>query len=200
MKYIKKPISIEARQWTGDNTAELIAWADGNVMKHPYLDALIIQTPEGKMSLRRDNYLIKGPVGEFYPVEKSIFEATYIDAEKIGELSDGHHTFDELYEHRHLLFLAFLEALTDQPFDVFQPWMSERHHGGGQFVGWFIAGVKINDKQITYHLPMRLWDLAEKIGSAPGQTGIAILDSAPEWDGHTAADVLKRLENFIAAK
>jgi len=42
-------------------------------------------------------------------------------------------------------------------------------------------------KQITYHLPIERWD----------ETWFAeTLDLAPEWDGHTPADVLERLKHL----
>jgi hypothetical protein len=53
------------------------------------------------------------------------------------------------------------------------------------FDGWFVMGIRMMPgNQITYHLPIRLWD----------RTNFAwTLDKAPEWDGHTSADVIERL-------
>jgi hypothetical protein len=39
---------------------------------------------------------------------------------------------------------------------------------------------------ITYHLEGRFWEMAK----------IQALEFAPKWDGHTARDVLKRLESW----
>ena len=94
-----------------------------------------------------------------------------------GEVSDGYHTFNELYEHRHVLF-ANLCAVVDHA------WKSKLHSDGTAFEGWFIAGInKTPGHQITYHIPMKHWDLFKT----------EVLERAPEWDGHTAADVLERL-------
>lgn len=105
-------------------------------------------------------------------------------AEISGSTSDGYHTFDELYEHRHALWLVVCEGTVDQPV-----WRSTHHSDGSFFDGWFLLGIgKEPGKQITYHLPMILW---RKAGFAE------TLDHAPEWDGHTAADTLKRLQSWV---
>lgn len=46
---------------------------------------------------------------------------------------------------------------------------------------------KDKGEQITYHLPIKYW---EECSFAP------ILEKAPEWDGHTPADVLNRLKSL----
>lgn len=96
-------------------------------------------------------------------------------------VSDGYHTFDELYEHRHVLFITLCKHLLG-PHSV---WRARAHADGTGYAQWFIMGINSERGwQITYHLPMRLWD----------RTAFAhTLDLAPEWDGHTPADVLTRL-------
>lgn len=92
-----------------------------------------------------------------------------------GETSDGYHTFNELYEHRHALFrLACLN---------YDGWKSKLHDDGTMFDGWFIAGVETPDGQVTYHLPIALWD----------SFAVKIYVRAPKWDGHTSSDVVNRL-------
>lgn len=95
-----------------------------------------------------------------------------------GKISDGFHTFDELYEHRHALFGAFVK--------VYGGWKSKKHSDGTMFDGWFIVGTNINGKMITYHLPIRL------LNDFPAKE----IDNAPEWDGHTPNDVVERLKEF----
>ncbi len=97
-----------------------------------------------------------------------------------GETSDGHHTFNELYEHRHALFAAFAAA------DPSRAWKSKKHDDGLMFDGWFIAGMSLPAGTISYHLPLRLWDLF------PGLE----LETAPKWDGHTPDDVILRLKAY----
>lgn len=106
-----------------------------------------------------------------------------IDDVDMGKVSDGFHTFDELYEHRIELFLALCRVInrTDDSRSV---WKSRYHSDGTRFEGWFICGIGIvSGRQITYHMPDRKWDDAD----------FDIRMSAPEFDGHTAEDVLHRL-------
>lgn len=101
----------------------------------------------------------------------------------IGLISDGHHTFNELYEHRHMLFMALI---AEHPT---QAWRSRLHQDGSMFDGWFIAGLNLLDMEITYHLPMRLWSLLDGI--------LGEAKRAPYFDGHTSSDVVDRLQRFI---
>lgn len=103
-----------------------------------------------------------------------------------GETSDGYHTFNELYEHRHALFIA-LSAEIDRP--SVSVWMSKKHADGSEIEGWFIAGIRSAAGDISYHIPMRLWNACEK-------SGARILSVAPKWDGHTSKDVIERLMRF----
>jgi hypothetical protein len=100
------------------------------------------------------------------------------------EVSDGYHTFDELYEHRITLFIALCKAML--PIGTgSKPWRSKLHSDGSSFDGWFILGLnKEKGKQITYHLPIEKWE-----DTIFAET----LENAPEWDGHTANDVLGRI-------
>jgi hypothetical protein len=109
-----------------------------------------------------------------------------IDTNKI---SDGYHTFGELYEHRITLFIALLRKIDKEYNNKNIPspvWKSEVHSDGSVWDGWFILGIFSDPgSQITYHLPTYKW--------AECKFAIA-LDKAPEWDGHTSEDVLKRLQ------
>ena len=69
-------------------------------------------------------------------------------------------------------------------------WYSDKHFDGSAWEGWFIAGVEIEEgKQITYHLPNKYLRIAGD--------RLTYKDRAPEWDGHTSADVLSRLTDWI---
>ncbi len=46
-----------------------------------------------------------------------------------GETSDGYHTFNELYEHRHWLFLCLLAGHAG----IYPMWMSKAHYDGSSF-------------------------------------------------------------------
>ena len=91
-QFRKKPVVIEAVQFTVTNWKEIEEWtgdiahAGGN-WKHyaagePYLTAndspyLTVSTLEGKMTAVPGDWIIKGVKGEFYPCKPDIFEATY---------------------------------------------------------------------------------------------------------------------------
>lgn len=73
-KYKKKPVVVEAIQWTGDNTAEIMRWVGD---KAYFRDTLCIRTLEGDHRASVGDYIIKGIKGEFYPCKPDIFEKTY---------------------------------------------------------------------------------------------------------------------------
>lgn len=72
MKYRKKPIIVEAFQWTPG--MELPEWAHCCTEFTPYL---FVSTLYGEMKANPDDYIIRGVEGEVYPCKPSIFEATY---------------------------------------------------------------------------------------------------------------------------
>lgn len=86
-KYRKKPVVIEAVQWTGDNLREIIdftglhesakKWTWEEYEKVVALQGLKIFTLEGPLNASPGDYIIKVVQGEFYPCKPDIFEATY---------------------------------------------------------------------------------------------------------------------------
>lgn len=89
--YTKKPVVIQALQWTGSNLEEIITFTDGSPdvrSEHADMkweeykdlvakDGLKIYTLEGKMNASIGDYIIRGVRGEFYPCKQDIFEETY---------------------------------------------------------------------------------------------------------------------------
>ena len=102
-----------------------------------------------------------------------------------GEVSDGYHTFNELYDHRITLFIALCKRLEGEYNEVWRSW---KHDDGKRWAGWFILGINTEQgEQITYHLPEARWE----------ETDFAdTLEKAPEFDGHTPEDVLERLKSL----
>ncbi|MGS2098834.1 WDGH domain-containing protein [Escherichia coli] len=96
----------------------------------------------------------------------------------MGEVSDGYHTFNELYAHRVRLFSSLMHAYAELS------WWSRKHSDGEEWDGWIIAGITTPEGEITYHLPV------EEIEFLPEGTE---LEFGKEWDGHEANDVLGRL-------
>ena len=100
-----------------------------------------------------------------------------------GQISDGYHTFDELYTMRNALFIAFCNVQKGLA------WKSKAHEDGSMFEGYFIAGFRNNPgNQISFHLPLELWD----------QLHVKEYSTAVEWDGHKDKDKIYRLLNTVA--
>lgn len=86
-QYRTMPCQIEAIQWT-DNTNEIksfcgnsctysvedSAWKVGKGIPH---EKLVIHTLEGDMVASRNDYIIKGLKGEFYPCKPDVFNQKY---------------------------------------------------------------------------------------------------------------------------
>lgn len=78
MKFVKKPIPIDAFQWTGHNFDQIANFMGDN---HPVIDGLnnlFIHTLEGEIKAAPGSWIIRGPKGEYYPCREDIFEETYM--------------------------------------------------------------------------------------------------------------------------
>ena len=108
-----------------------------------------------------------------------------------GNISDGYHTFNELYEYR-LLYNAsmFNEFAKQNLYDVHK---SKLHSDGTIPFGdenWFVVQAELPNGQISNHYEMKDWDLFQ----------IPIKEKANPYDGHTPHDVAKRLREFLTPK
>lgn len=91
-----------------------------------------------------------------------------------GEISDGDHTFNELYYHRMILFS--IVALNNQNL----AWRSRLHDDGSMYENYFIVGIDTIEGAFSYHFHMENWDHF---------SGIKEVEKAPKWDGHVARDI-----------
>ena len=92
------------------------------------------------------------------------------------QISDGYHTFDELYDHRCLLWInlcLILPGLCG---------LIEDH-----FDGWFLLYMDNGSEQISYHCPNKYLYLVK---------GKIQISKEYEYDGHTSQDVIERLINM----
>ena len=95
MKYRKRPVVIDAVQWTGSNLRDVIAltglhpsakrWTWDEYEKVVENEGLKIFTLEGVMSASVGDWIIKGVQGECYPCRNDIFIETYEPAEDNSE-------------------------------------------------------------------------------------------------------------------
>ena len=102
----------------------------------------------------------------------------------MGEVSDGYHTFNELYYYRMLYNAAFFNLLPKE-------WVhkSKRHHTGEECFGggWFIVMANLPTGQISNHYELKDWDLFQ----------VPEKEFADEWDGHTPQEAAERLYKYL---
>ena len=109
--------------------------------------------------------------------EKAICEVAGI--KDIGDLSDGFHTFNQLYYQRMMLFATIVKQNRDRA------WKSLRHEDGELCFGggWFIVGVDTPEWSYTYHYEDNYYSLFDCVE----------LKRSKHWDGHTEKDVTRLL-------
>lgn len=108
-KYRKKPVVIDAIQWTGENNQKIFEFLSDLPKGKLMIDergktkqgnefyfthgtfhgtrCLVIETLEGNMEASLNDYIIKGIKGEFYPCKPDIFEASYEKVEDVPGIS-----------------------------------------------------------------------------------------------------------------
>lgn len=80
MKFRKKPVEVEAIQYTGKNENEVMAWARKQIGHAGvvYGDrSMVIPTLEGDMTAQPFDWIICGVKKELYPCKPDIFKLTY---------------------------------------------------------------------------------------------------------------------------
>jgi hypothetical protein len=99
--------------------------------------------------------------------------------EEIENVSDGFHTFKDLYYQRMILFAAIVKQNKDKA------WKSLRHEDGELCFGggWFIVGIDTPEGSYTYHYSKEYWNMFD----------CKELECGKEWDGHTEEDVTRLL-------
>ena len=105
-----------------------------------------------------------------------------------NQISDGYHTFEELYEFRKIYNAALFNAWNER--DFYRVYKSKKHHDGELCFGggWFIVIAELPSGQISNHYEEKDWDLF-KIPEYP--------KALYEYDGHTTQDVIDRLNDLF---
>ncbi len=96
------------------------------------------------------------------------------------DISDGHHTFGELYKNRIILFCTLCNLLPNIS------WKSKKHfdeENDPMFFDSFIAGINTPEGIATYHIKLKYWDLFD----------VPELEKAPKYDNYNNEEVLKRI-------
>ena len=98
---------------------------------------------------------------------------------EIDDLSDGFHTFRQLYYQRMMLFAVIVKQNHDKA------WKSLRHEDGELCFGggWFIVGIDTPEGSYTYHYEDNYYSLFD----------CEELERSKHWDGHAEKDVTRLL-------
>lgn len=98
---------------------------------------------------------------------------------EIDDVSDGFHTFRQLYYQRMMLFATIVKCNKDKA------WKSLRHEDGELCFGggWFIVGIDTPEGSYTYHYEDNFYSLFDCVE----------LERGKHWDGHTEKDVTRLL-------
>lgn len=113
-----------------------------------------------------------------------------VNQEGTGLVTDGYHTFDELYEFRKVYnALLFSEWADLGLYEVHKSW---KHNDGewcfGKEKEWFIVCAKLPSGTITNHYKAEDWDLFQ----VPEYE-----KSIHPYDGHTPEDTLYRMKSLL---
>lgn len=104
----------------------------------------------------------------------------------VGEISDGYHTFNELYEYRKIYNAAlFNEWAANHKYWIHK---SYKHYDGELCFGggWFIVVAILPGGQISNHYKAEDWDLFKCK---------SVEKALFEYDGHTSKDVIERIKD-----
>ena len=109
---------------------------------------------------------------DFYEKNKNV--------NQVKNISDGWHTFQDLYDHRKALTAMIVSLIPNHS------WKSKKHddeENDPMFDGMFIVGIDLPAGTITYHYDLEDWDLFH----------CQELPTAKKWDGASPEDTVTRL-------
>lgn len=98
----------------------------------------------------------------------------------VKDISDGHHTFRELYRQRLILFCTICNLFPNLS------WKSKKHfdeENDPMFEGDFIAGINTPKGIASYHIKLEYWNLFN----------VPEIEKAPKYDFYSSDDVLERI-------
>lgn len=133
------------------------------------------------------------------PIDVEVNVNYPVKINSLNELRDEYHSIGELYEFRKMYnAILFNEWAINESwggritpkYDVHKSW---KHHDGEDCFGggWFIVVAMLPTGQITNHYKAEDWELFN----------IPVAEKAKyEFDGHTPADALDRMNQFLKRK
>lgn len=112
-----------------------------------------------------------------------------LSLDELKNVSDGYHTFSELYDQRSVLYLLLVKIYTSEDY-LINAWYKPDHYPNYDCV--YLQRVNcdgeyIDKSQVSFHVHIKYREMYEDaIGKyTPGMH--------PEYDGHTKEEVLERL-------
>lgn len=101
--------------------------------------------------------------------------AEFCGVEDVGDVSDGYHTFNQLYHQRAMLFAVIVNQ------NKKLAWKTRKHEDGEPCFGggWFLVTIDTPDGAYGYHYEDKYWDLFE----------CKEIPVAKHWDGYTEENV-----------
>ena len=111
-----------------------------------------------------------------------------------GNISDGYHTFDELYYYRLCYNAALVNTLVSlkdtlpNSFKDIKVCKSKKHFGGEPCYGggWFIVMINTPWGQISNHYKLEHWNMFD----------CPVTKESWKWDGHNMKDAMERLNRL----
>ena len=103
------------------------------------------------------------------------------------DISDGHHTFGNLYKHRIILFCTICNLFPNDS------WKSRKHfddNNDPMFNDSFICGINTPRGIATYHIQNKYWNLFD----------IPEIEHAPRYDNYSEDEVLQRILSLTKIK
>lgn len=123
----------------------------------------------------------------YFGIMDKIIEINSLVQEKIKsanlsakDISDGHHTFRELYRQRLIQFCTICNLFPNLS------WKSKKHfdeENDPMFEGDFIVGINTPKGIASYHIKLEYWNLFN----------VPEIERAPKYDFYSSDDVLERI-------
>lgn len=153
-------------------------------------DAMINTTEDNIPKMEYINGELLYQAGTVPDVERlkliSLIISELDNPDKTDDVSDGYHTFDELYYQRMMLTKTVaLAAVTN--FDKDTVYRSKLHSDGTMYKDFFIVVFNTPEGNFSYHYHMMYWGVFDFLKERP---------NAGDFDGHTWKDVT-RLQSFF---
>jgi hypothetical protein len=111
--------------------------------------------------------------------------AAAIETIPSADITDGFHSFKELYAHRRILSAIIMRM------NPHISWRSKAHHSDDEPMfegGYFIVGMDLPTGQISYHYKLEHWSTFD---------GVTEIAHAPKWDGHDGPETVLRLQGWL---